>query len=330
MLMGKTILQNDKQRSNLGNLALTLTHRCQMKCRYCSIETDRRDINEKEAYQAIDLLLTSPQNEVELQFFGGEPLLRFDLIQKAVGYAQKKARNAGKTISYLLTTNGLLLSPAKLAYLKKFRFRVLLSIDGMPATQARNRPLKKINNQRSLADPAETIALLRKKRIDFFVNLVFTKQGLAGLSRNVAYLVRKGAQKIQLSYAIGSTFKEMDARAVCSKIEHIFRDFKNTVFFGRFGEHEPIMATPQITVDSNADIYRGCALVLERRYPGFNRSCRVGSLKNITGYSALIKTHSEQTEFLLKNRKEVPTPLLDNLYFGLALKKFLSESTEGL
>lgn len=312
----------------MNNLALTLTHRCQMNCRYCAITTERQDIRKNNVYRAIDLLLTSPEKEVELQFFGGEPLLRFDLIQNAVLYAQQKARNAGKTISYLLTTNGLLLSPKRLAYLKKFRFRVLLSIDGTPATQSTNRPLRKGGGARSLTDPAGAITQLRNRRIDFFVNLVFTKKDLVHLFENVAFLVRKGAEQIQLSYAIGSHFQKKDAKRVGAKIKDIFRNFDDTVFFGRFGEHEPILATPQITVDSDGEIYRGCAMVLERKYPDFNRSCRVGSLKEVTDYSSLKKTHAEQIELLRKNKKSIPARLRNNLGFGLALKEHLSRGTK--
>ncbi len=296
-----------------------------MSCRYCAIKADRRDIREEEVYQAIELLLTSPHKEIELQFFGGEPLLRFDLIRKAVAYSQRRARSTNKKISYLLTTNGLLLDRKKLDYFKTLPLKILLSTDGTPATQRENRPLKRKNIYRSFRTPAEVIADLQKSKIDFFVNLVYSEKNLKDLPVNVAFLAHKGARKVQLSYAIGSRFKKKDARAVYSTLKGIFRAFTCIDFFGRRGEHEPILATPQITIDSNGEIYRGCALVLERKFPDLNKFFRIGSLKNIDSYSLLKRSQKEQVKFLLDHKKKIRPLFLNNLFFGLALKKLMSE-----
>lgn len=319
--------KNNNLKPGFVNLALTLTHRCQMRCRYCAIKAARRDISEGEVRQAVDLLLTAPHKEVELQFFGGEPLLRFDLIRKAVAYAEQRARNTGKSASFLLTTNGLLLDQRKLDYFRKFPFRVLLSMDGTHATQAKNRPLKRNKERCAPGVLTDVLINLQKSKMDFFVNLVYSEKNFKELPDNVAFLVRSGARKIQLSYAIGSGFKEKDARDVYPVLSGIFRSFAGIVFFGRRGEHEPILATPQITVDSDGEIYRGCGLVLEKKYPDFNAFCRVGCLKNSGDYLSLTRTPEEQTEYLLDRKRKLPAVLFNNLTFGLALKELMSKDS---
>ena len=89
-------------------LILLITRRCQLRCSYCDIQEYGGDISEEDVVKAVDFLFTSTRRSLTLQFFGGEPLLRFDLIQKAV------ARALGQWAAQrpcLVTTNGLLLQP---------------------------------------------------------------------------------------------------------------------------------------------------------------------------------------------------------------------------
>ena len=130
-----------KEKTNTENLAVMLTYNCQMECSYCSIDRSRPDMPEDVLFKSIDLLLTSPLEEVELQFFGGEPLLRWDLIKKGINYAQRKSQQKNKKIKYLLTTNGLLLDEEKTSFLKKYKITVMFSLDGDEKTQLQNRPL---------------------------------------------------------------------------------------------------------------------------------------------------------------------------------------------
>ena len=201
---------------------------------------------------------------------------------------------------------------------------ILLSLDGKPSTQTKYRPLKEKRRCGTSASLAKTLKDLQDRKMSFFVNLVYTEKNLKDLFENVAFLVKKGVRDIQLTYAIGSKLKEKDALSVHKILKKIFQTFPQVNFFGCYGENEPILATPQITVDSNGDIYRGCALVLEKNYPDFNGLCRVGTLDNITNFSVLQKTINEQTGFLLDSQHNIPLRLMNNLYFGLALKKSLS------
>ncbi|HAJ56647.1 MAG TPA: hypothetical protein DCL35_02630 [Candidatus Omnitrophica bacterium] len=318
------ISDNKNTGANAANMAIALTHHCQMNCRYCGISSKSFDMRQETLYKSIDILFSAQHNDIELQFFGGEPLIRFDLINKAVSYSREKAENTKKEITFLLTTNGLLLNRKILDYFRALRATVLLSLDGAPAAHLKSRPLKNKNGPHAYESIMHALRGLQERKMDFFINLVYTEKNLKILFDNVSFLAANGIKKIKLSYAVGSKFKESDACAVYGTLEEIFHAFPALEFPGSCGENEPILATPQITVDSTGMVYRGCALVLEKKYPGFNRLMRVGPVKDAPDYKSLQRTAAQQTEFLLERKREIPAVLLDNLRFGQTLKELLS------
>ena len=93
------------------------------------------------AKQGVDFLLehSGPLKDVVLVFFGGEPLIRFDLISAVVPYALENAREKGKTVSFAITTNGTLLNERIIRFLYDNRMSVTISMDGSEETHDRYR-----------------------------------------------------------------------------------------------------------------------------------------------------------------------------------------------
>jgi uncharacterized protein len=131
----------------MGSLTLHVAHTCNMKCGYCyadfglyggpaSVMTADR------AREYLDRLFASCGDtpEVSVQFFGGEPLLNYSVVQQATEYAIEKARAHEKRIRFGLTTNGLLLDEAKADWLGSRGFTLTVSIDGPKETNDRIRP----------------------------------------------------------------------------------------------------------------------------------------------------------------------------------------------
>lgn len=83
----------------------------------------------------LDLLLASRESELDLAFFGGEPLLRFGSIQRAVDYVET-ARRPGQKITFSTLTNGTLIGETEARFLADHAFSVQLSLDGTPAVQS--------------------------------------------------------------------------------------------------------------------------------------------------------------------------------------------------
>ena len=126
-------------------VTLCLTHDCTLRCPYCYAGEKRRKAMPWEvAKAAIDRtvawqLAHYPEKDYVLGFFGGEPLLEWDLLQRADAYAATAARAAGFRFGRTVTTNLTLLDREKADWLRARRYKLGLSIDGSPAMHDANR-----------------------------------------------------------------------------------------------------------------------------------------------------------------------------------------------
>lgn len=121
--------------TDLRALKLVLTAACNLSCSYC-YQNDKkaRRIEWGVVQSALDRLLASSRSEVEVLFIGGEPLLEFPVIERAVAYLAARKRD-DLSIQYAVITNGLLLGERQLDFLISHRFGVQLSFDGVPEAQ---------------------------------------------------------------------------------------------------------------------------------------------------------------------------------------------------
>jgi uncharacterized protein len=130
---------------SLRQLGLFITESCNLACPYCfAANMERSFIDEALAREAIDLLLSAENtpDEVGLTFWGGEPLLAFELITRLVGYAEPRAAERGKRLGFALPTNLTLLTETMVDFFQAHDVRLSLSLDGGPATQGRRQTAK--------------------------------------------------------------------------------------------------------------------------------------------------------------------------------------------
>lgn len=122
---------------NLSAITLQVTQSCNLRCDYCiySGKYNTRTHSGKRmtfemAKRSIDYLLvhSDKSNELEIGFYGGEPLLEFDLIKKCVEYVEDKT--VGRNPVYGITTNATLLNEEKIDFLVNHNFRTVISFDG--------------------------------------------------------------------------------------------------------------------------------------------------------------------------------------------------------
>lgn len=112
---------------------LFLTEDCNFRCPYCFVEGKRpRNMTVETAFASVDFLLYESRevDKVEMLLFGGEPLLRFDLIKELVPYGYHKAKECGKQLHFSMTTNGSLMNREILSFLRNNDIKFLLSLDG--------------------------------------------------------------------------------------------------------------------------------------------------------------------------------------------------------
>ena len=150
-------------------------------------------------HTSLDLLLSSSCRPVSVEFSGGEPLLAFPLIQRAVRHMEKSA--PGSQVEYLITTNGTLLDAGMLAFLDRHRFEVRLSFHTAPRTRdARERAtfqrLDRLLDQIRGGYPA----MWRER---FTVAVTIGIREIPVLADTIAYLVEKGVRDIGVAAACG-------------------------------------------------------------------------------------------------------------------------------
>ncbi|MFP4498253.1 MAG: radical SAM protein [Vulcanimicrobiota bacterium] len=122
-------------KEKISHASLLLTTDCNLQCPYCYHKGGKvQTMEENMAYFIIDFLLNNSGPELSINFFGGEPLLEFRLIENIVSYTRKKAVAERKKVSFSINTNGLLLNEYITNFLWLNNIGTTISIDGTPAS----------------------------------------------------------------------------------------------------------------------------------------------------------------------------------------------------
>ncbi|MDD6919886.1 MAG: thioether cross-link-forming SCIFF peptide maturase [Eubacteriales bacterium] len=138
----------DKQ-SILKAICLHVAHSCNMDCMYCFAgKGEYHDgsglMSFETAKRAIDFLIANSdgRTNLEVDFFGGEPLLNIDVCKKVVAYARSIEKDKDKNFRFTMTTNGILLDESIYDFLNEEMSNVVLSLDGKKETNDRMRKTK--------------------------------------------------------------------------------------------------------------------------------------------------------------------------------------------
>lgn len=143
---GKKSVSSPGESVPVTDIALIVTRRCNFGCVYCYEAKeqvhDNGEMTEKTAYRAVDWLIenSGDSKKLSLTFFGGEPLLRFDLLKKITAYADRRGMEHSKSFGFFFSTNGSLLSRKVVDFASCHRIGVQVSMDGPPDIQNAARP----------------------------------------------------------------------------------------------------------------------------------------------------------------------------------------------
>lgn len=127
-----------KNHSNVVKaLCLHVAHTCNLNCSYCfasqgKYNGDRALMSFETGKQAFDFLIANSgtRKNLEVDFFGGEPLMNWDVVKKLVAYARSVEKEHNKNFRFTLTTNGMLVDDEVIDFANKEMSNVVLSLDG--------------------------------------------------------------------------------------------------------------------------------------------------------------------------------------------------------
>lgn len=137
-----------KQRSGniIKALCLHVSHTCNLNCEYCfasqgKYHGERALMSFEVSKRALDFLVENSGNRINLEvdFFGGEPLMNWDTVKRLVKYARSIEKEAGKNFRFTLTTNGILIDDDVINFCNKEMANVVLSLDGRKEINDRTR-----------------------------------------------------------------------------------------------------------------------------------------------------------------------------------------------
>ena len=185
-------------------LCLHICHDCNLRCPYCfakdgTYNTPKDYMTFEVGAAAIDFLIEKSKNRqnLEVDFFGGEPLMNMGVVKRIVEYANEKVKEAGKSIHFTMTTNGVLLGEENRRWLNDNMFNVVISIDGRPEVHDKLRVTP--NHKGCQALVLENAKEFRKVRGDksYYIRGTFTANNL-DFSKDVLYLNDEGFDQISV------------------------------------------------------------------------------------------------------------------------------------
>ncbi len=118
-------------------LCLHIAHSCNLNCSYCfasqgKYNGERAIMSYEIGCKALDFLIehSGSRHNLEVDFFGGEPLMNFDVVKRLVKYAREREKKCGKHFRFTLTTNGMLIDDDVIDFANRECDNVVLSLDG--------------------------------------------------------------------------------------------------------------------------------------------------------------------------------------------------------
>ncbi len=210
-------------------LCLHIAHDCNLACRYCFAEEGeyqgRRALMSYEVgKQALDFLIKSSGNRknLEVDFFGGEPLMNFEVVKQLVAYGREQEALHNKKFRFTLTTNGILLNDDIMEFANREMSNVVLSIDGRKEVNDLMRPSRNGKGSYDLILPKFKKVAESRNQNNYYVRGTFTHNNL-DFSEDVKHLAESGFKQISVEPVVAG---EEESYAIKKEdIPRIFEEY---------------------------------------------------------------------------------------------------------
>ncbi len=202
-------------------LCIHICHDCNMRCRYCfadegAYHSARERMSFETAKAAVDFLIQNSGNRkvLEMDFFGGEPLMNLDVIKQTVEYAKAEGEKTGKKFLFTTTTNALLLNDETIDFFNREMENVVLSLDGRKEVHDAIR--KSVNGKGTfdlIIEKIKRFISLRGEK-SYYVRGTFTAKNL-DFAKDVLFIADQGVDSISMEPVV------TDIEDLAIKKEHL-------------------------------------------------------------------------------------------------------------
>ncbi len=198
------IMDFKKRPTVVKALCLHIAHDCNLACQYCFAEEGeyhgRRALMSFEVgKKALDFLIANSGNRrnLEVDFFGGEPLMNWQVVKDLVAYGREQEKLHDKNFRFTLTTNGVLLNDEIMEFCNKEMANVVLSIDGRKEVHDKMRPFRKGAGSYDLIVPKFQKFAESRHQDKYYVRGTFTHYN-PDFSADVLHLADLGFKQISV------------------------------------------------------------------------------------------------------------------------------------
>ncbi len=195
-------------------MCLHIAHDCNLTCKYCfasqgDFKGERSLMSLEVGKKALEFLVqnSGKRRNLEVDFFGGEPLMNFQVVKDLVSYGRKLEKQYNKNFRFTITTNGVLLDDDKIDFINENMDNVVLSLDGRKEVNDNMR--RTINGQGSYDIILPKFKSMVEKRgdKDYYIRGTFTNENL-DFSKDILDFYNHGFKKVSVEPVV--TSEEMD------------------------------------------------------------------------------------------------------------------------
>jgi uncharacterized protein len=195
------------------HFTLHITTGCNMRCDYCySPPLKRLDMTTEIASRSVEYGNEISHGNAGIIFFGGEPLLKQELIKSTIEKCKQIEAKSGSCFHYKVTTNGLLLTREFLEYANEVGLIVAISVDGTKEAHEKHR--KTLNGKSSFDILEEKIQMLLEYQPYAIALMVVNPDTVHLYSESVEYLLNKGIKYLVVSLNYAGDWKDQDIKAL--------------------------------------------------------------------------------------------------------------------
>lgn len=230
------VMDFKKRKTVVKALCLHIAHDCNLACRYCFAEEGeyhgRRALMSYEVgKKALDFLIANSGNRehLEVDFFGGEPLMNWDVVKRLVEYGRSQEEAHHKKFRFTLTTNGVLLNDEVMEFCNREMSNVVLSLDGRRDVNDKMRPFRNGSGSYDLIVPKFQKFADSRKQMNYYVRGTFTRNNL-DFADDVLHYADLGFEQMSMEPVVADpsedyAIKEEDIPAILKEYDRLALEY---------------------------------------------------------------------------------------------------------
>lgn len=210
--------------TKIDHCVIYITKKCNLRCAYCFVRNRSQalgSMTKSTAEKTIDFLLGPiSKKNLNLSFFGGEPLVEYKFLKDIIKYAFYQSHLKNKRVTFSVVTNGTLVNQEVLNFFDKYRVKLILSCDGNHKSQ---------NKHRVFPDGSGSFKILNKKIRDIAklknscTRITFTSDTMDRIFENVSYLYNAGFRNIGCSPIDQKDWTDREIKIIKRELEKVGR-----------------------------------------------------------------------------------------------------------